>query len=95
MDGAATSRFPSSKLYDPPIDEFSILATNVKGSAKVSGVSGPSILLITELNGSASVKCKGVTHELVLGSVWFVDANTDLEFNSAGDMICYQAFCEI
>jgi mannose-6-phosphate isomerase len=91
MGGAVDAKFPHSKLYDPPIDEFSILLTDVAGTASVPGVNGPSILLVTA--GACEAVCGGVTHQLPLGSVWFIAANTHVEYK--GTATFYQAFCAL
>lgn len=49
-------------LYDPPIDEFSVLLTVLEEGEKekFEGIDGPSILIFTELdNGRASLGWKG------------------------------------
>ncbi|KAI8911623.1 mannose-6-phosphate isomerase [Gorgonomyces haynaldii] len=91
MPGAPVPGNPHLKLYDPPIDEFSILEIQSRGNAQVHGVKGPSILIVTEGNGFATVK--GAKHELVKGSVWFVEANSLLQVE--GTLTGYQAYCAL
>ncbi|EEB07555.1 mannose-6-phosphate isomerase [Schizosaccharomyces japonicus yFS275] len=83
-------------LYDPPIEEFSILQTVVPNGKKqsVSSIKGPSIVLTTEGNGSIVGK-DGSEISLSPGTVVFVSADYDITFTASSDLTVYQAFCSI
>jgi mannose-6-phosphate isomerase len=96
MSGSSSKKFKDSKLYNPPIEEFSILSTSVsKATATVPRINGPGILLITELVGKATAKCGNELHELSKGQVWYVDANSEIKFEVNDRMVCYQAYCDL
>lgn len=85
-------------LYDPPIDEFSVLLTDLKKGEeeKFEAVDGPSILLFTKLGGEAVLRSEG--REIKVGregQVFFVGAGVEMELiASGGSMTAYRAFVE-
>ena len=91
-------RTPSkhTKEYNPPIDEFSVLLIDTisSGSELHPALDGPSIVIVTELNGTGEFKHDGgviaVKRE---GQTFFVAAGTQLEFR--GKMIAYRAYVEV
>jgi mannose-6-phosphate isomerase len=93
----AATKFNDSLLYDPPIEEFSVLLHHLEHncSRKVPGLNGPSILI--SVNGSGEVKCKGESLNVSEGTVWFVSANCDLEIQNVDGQVLtiYQAFCSL
>jgi mannose-6-phosphate isomerase len=96
MSGSSSKKFMDSKLYNPPIEEFSILSTTVsKATATVPGINGPGILLVTELVGKATAKCGNQLHDLIRGQVWYIDANSEIKFEAEDRMVCYQAYCDL
>lgn len=85
-------------LYDPPIDEFSVLLTVLKQdqTEKFSAIDGPSILIFTELKGGAKLRFgkeeKEVQRE---GQVFFVGAGQEIGIESKGErVVAYRAFVE-
>ncbi|KAL9114429.1 MAG: hypothetical protein Q9227_001510 [Pyrenula ochraceoflavens] len=84
-------------LYDPPIEEFSVIMTELKAQgAKVSfdGLAGPSIIICTGGSGKISVGPK--TEEIKEGWVYFVGATAECIVESEGDdLVFFKAFCEI
>ena len=85
---------PYSTLYDPPIEEFSVVRTELNGQEeKMDGIHGPSIIIVTSGNGSMS----GVGKELELkeGSVWFIGAGDEITLKSKGKMVTHRAFVEV
>lgn len=86
-----------SILYDPPIDEFSVVQTTIKKSETENhkGVEGPSIIIATTGNGKYTVGNKTV--EVKEGQVFFVGAHAELtiEADGEGDMVTYRAFVEV
>ena len=87
-----------TKLYDPPIDEFSVLLTDLKqGEAeKFEPVEGPSILLFTKLEGKIVLRCEGREIEVRReGQVFFVGAGVEVELSArTRSMTAYRAFVE-
>lgn len=87
-------------LYDPPIDEFSVLLVDLTKSADASetlpAVDGPGILIITQLEDSKSAALKADSESLDLtkeGQTFFIGANTEISLS--GNLIAYLAFVEV
>lgn len=84
-------------LYDPPIDEFSVVKTDLKkagAKATFESISGPSIVLCTTGSGKISVGPK--TEEMKVGYVYFVGATAELVLESTSeDFTTFKAFCEL
>ncbi|KAI9013225.1 mannose-6-phosphate isomerase [Gaertneriomyces semiglobifer] len=82
-------------LYDPPIEEFSILQTKLSKGVedKVEGVDGPSILIVTEGEGVLAHK---ESTDAKLGDVFFIAANVPITLTGKSEkpFIAYRAFCE-
>ena len=83
-------------LYDPPIEEFSVLATQLEaGQAETHpAIEGPSILIVTD--GSGALAYGGEEDgALKAGSVWFVAAGQEVTFKAEGEgLVVYRAFVE-
>ncbi|KAJ3056900.1 Mannose-6-phosphate isomerase [Rhizophlyctis rosea] len=85
-------------LYDPPIEEFSILRTNLKAeeSEVVKAIAGPSVVIVTEGSGKIKYTENGAHREQSAdkGYVFFVAAGLDVELEAKGeDFVSYRAFC--
>ncbi|KAL8290619.1 hypothetical protein RQP46_002877 [Phenoliferia psychrophenolica] len=86
-------------LYDPPIDEFSVLLTDLPAgcSETFPRIEGPSILIFTRLGEGARVECAG--EERVVereGQVFFVGAGVEVVVKAAsGGVTAYRAFVEV
>ena len=84
-------------LYDPPIEEFSVVRTELKAAgakATFEGIAGPSIVICTNGEGSISVGSK--KEEMKEGRVYFVGATAECVIESEGEgMVTFKAFCEI
>ncbi|KAK3112753.1 Mannose-6-phosphate isomerase [Teratosphaeriaceae sp. CCFEE 6253] len=98
MNSAAYSSGSAATLYDPPIEEFSVVRTALKAKgAKVTfeGIEGPSIVICTHGSGTIAVGPK--VEEVKEGWVYFVGATAELVIESTGEkeMICFRAFCEL
>lgn len=93
----AYSSASSSILYDPPIEEFSVVKTDLnKAGAKATfePISGPSILICTSGAGKISVGPK--SEEMKEGHVFFVGATAELVLESDSDgFTTFKAFCEL
>lgn len=83
-------------LYDPPIDEFSVLRTRLdKGKqTKHVPIDGPSIAVVTQ--GAATVTFAGGKDELKVlkGDVFFVGAGAGLTIDAKEDTEIFRAFVE-
>ncbi|CAG8457354.1 4910_t:CDS:2 [Scutellospora calospora] len=88
---------PSSLLYDPPIEEFSVILTNLNTQYRKEvfiGIAGPSIIIVTE--GKGVLLFENKSEVLEPGSIFFVGANVSITVESAEDcdkLILYRAFC--
>lgn len=99
LNRAAYSSGSEAKLYDPPIDEFSVVRTVLKGDgakAAFDPLDGPSIIICTAGTGRISV---GPTvQDIKEGYVFFVGSTAEvvLEATGAGGALTtFKAFCEV
>ena len=99
----STGTAVKSVLYDPPIEEFSVLQTifdKTKGGKQtMEGVQGPSIIIGTHGNGSIQIKGDDSTRQkLDTGYVFFVAPDVAIELigdeNQEQDFTTYRAFVE-
>lgn len=97
LNTTAYSSNSSSLLYDPPIEEFSVVRTALKkngAKATFEGLAGPSIVIATSGSGKIGVGSK--VEELKEGYVYFVGATAELVIESDSDeLVTFRAFCEI
>jgi mannose-6-phosphate isomerase len=83
-----------SMLYDPPIEEFSVVRTELRNAEeKMEAIQGPSLIIVTSGNGSLSTR--GTEYDLKEGSVWFVGASDEITLKSKGEMVTHRAFVEV
>jgi mannose-6-phosphate isomerase len=88
-------------LYDPPIEEFSVVRTALKGGegskAAFEPLAGPSILICIGGRGRISVGPK--MEEVREGYVFFVGATAECVLHAEGDdedeFVTFKAFCEL
>ncbi|KAK1489722.1 phosphomannose isomerase type I [Colletotrichum cuscutae] len=100
LNRAAYSSGSAVILYDPPIEEFSVVRSLLNGDgAKVTfePIEGPSIIICTSGKGTISV---GPTVQKISeGEVFFVGSTAELVLQSEGDdddeFVTFKAFCEI
>lgn len=97
LNSTAYSSNSESLLYDPPIEEFSVVRTVLKrtgAKATFEGIAGPSIIIATSGEGTISVGPK--KEDLKEGYVYFVGATAELVIESTSDeLVTFRAFCEI
>lgn len=97
LNSTAYSSNSESLLYDPPIEEFSVVRTVLKktgAKATFEGIAGPSIIIATSGEGTISVGPK--KEALKEGYVYFVGATAELVIESTSDeLVTFRAFCEI
>ncbi|KAI5818633.1 mannose-6-phosphate isomerase [Pyronema omphalodes] len=86
----------TSILYNPPIDEFSVVKTELKkgGKETFQGVEGPSIMIVTE--GEGEIKVGPKRESLKKGLVFFIGATAKVELSAEQEgLTVFRAFCEI
>ena len=97
LDRAAYSSNSSAILYNPPIEEFSVVRTELKAAgakATFDAVAGPSEIICTKGSGKVTVGSK--SEEVKEGYVFFVGAGADVVLESASDdFTTFKAFCEL
>ncbi|KAI9784583.1 MAG: Mannose-6-phosphate isomerase [Geoglossum umbratile] len=98
LSAAAYSSSSSCLLYDPPIDEFSVVKVDLKkenAKATFDALQGPSIIICTQGEGKISVGPK--TEVIKEGYVFFVGATAEvvLESTSGEPFVAFKAFCEL
>ncbi|KNG83282.1 mannose-6-phosphate isomerase [Aspergillus nomiae NRRL 13137] len=103
LNASAYSSASSSLLYDPPIEEFSVVKTDLKrtgAKATFDGLGGPSILICTRGTGKITVGHK--TEEVKEGYVFFVGADAECIIENTGSgsdeenvFTTFKAFCDL
>lgn len=87
----------ATMLYDPPIEEFSVLRTELPQGREeiIQGIKGPSILICTHGEGTLQVGNKKV--DAKAGYIYFVgaDAELQMEGTSQDTFTSHRAFCEV
>lgn len=85
-----------TKLYDPPIEEFSVLLTRLASgeTEHFAGIDGPSLLIFTELGGEATLRSDGAEQKIArAGQVFFIGAGVAVDLAATqGATTCYRAF---
>lgn len=99
----AYSSGSSAVLYDPPIEEFSVVKTDLRrtgAKATFDPIAGPSILICTGGKGKITVGHK--TEEVQEGYVFFVGADAECIIENTGSgeddenvFTTYKAFCDL
>lgn len=88
----------NTTLYDPPIEEFSVLLTNLKSDEeeKFEAIDGPSIVIFTELEKDANLSSEGQDLKVDrAGQVFFVGAGVEVSYKATGGKLtAYRAFVE-
>ena len=97
MNVTAYSSGSQATLYDPPIEEFSVVKTDLKkkgAKATFEQIAGPSIFICTSGTGKISVGSK--VEEVKPGYVYFVGATAEVVLESdSEDFTTFKAFCEL
>jgi mannose-6-phosphate isomerase len=97
LNTVAYSSGSEAALYDPPIDEFSVVKTDLKkkgAKATFEQIAGPSIFICTSGEGTISVGPK--VEDVKPGYVYFVGATAEVVLESASDdFTTFKAFCEL
>lgn len=100
LNRAGYSSGSAITLYDPPIDEFAVVRTTLKGDAAKATfepIDGPSVIICTGGKGRIAVGSK--VEEVREGYVFFVGATAELVLESEGgeddEFVTFKAFCEV
>ena len=97
LNAAAYSSGSQAILYDPPIEEFSVVKTDLKkkeAKATFEQLAGPSIIICTSGSGTISVGPK--VEEMKPGYIYFVGATAEVVLESeVEDFTTFKAFCEL
>lgn len=87
-------------LYDPPIDEFAVIRSVLRGpeaKATFEPLDGPSIVICT--NGSGTISVGPTSYEMKEGYVFFVGSTAELVLESTvgedQEFTTFKAFCEV
>jgi mannose-6-phosphate isomerase len=88
------SKNGKSKLYAPPLSEFSMFATDLADgeSDTIDKIEGPSIMIVTE--GEGTLKADGKEYKLSAGYIFFVGQGTEIEFSATKALKAFTAFAE-
>jgi mannose-6-phosphate isomerase len=83
-----------TKLYAPPMSEFDMLATELKGgeSEVVEKINGPSIMIVTK--GKGKMKAGGDQYDLSEGYIFFIGAGMETEYEADEDLQLFRAYAE-
>ncbi|KAF8335011.1 mannose-6-phosphate isomerase [Cantharellus anzutake] len=84
-------------VYDPPIDEFSVLVTELEVGEEEEhpAINGPSIFIVTQSAGLIEWNSgREVHHFKNDGEIFFVGAGTNITFKASGPLVVYRAFVE-
>lgn len=98
LDRKAYSSNSSCILYDPPIEEFAVVRTELKADAAKATfepIDGPSIIICTSGRGTICVGPK--KENMKTGYVYFVGATAECVLESEDDepFTTFKAFCEL
>lgn len=88
------SKNGKTQLYAPPLNEFSMLSTEIKaGENETLGqLGGPSIFIV--IKGNGVLKAGGKKHKLEKGYIFFVAHGIEQEFIAQDDLQVFTAFVE-
>ncbi|KAK4175341.1 mannose-6-phosphate isomerase [Triangularia setosa] len=101
LNRTAYSSGSEAKLYDPPIEEFSVIRTVLRGNgskATFDPLDGPSIIICS--GGKGKISVGPTVKEIKEGYVYFVGATAEcvLESEADGDedeFVTFKAYCEV
>ncbi|KAF8134625.1 RmlC-like cupin domain-containing protein [Boletus edulis] len=92
----STSSNSATMTYDPPVQDFTVLALNLVqgGSESQSAINGPSITIATEGGGFIKWGKDGKSLVLQPGSVVFIGANVPVSFNALQTLTVFRAYVD-
>ncbi|OCF45602.1 mannose-6-phosphate isomerase, class I [Kwoniella heveanensis CBS 569] len=85
-----------TQLYDPPIEEFSVLRVELQSGEKTThrAIDGPSITIVTKGKGVAVSGEDGDKVEFTRGDVVFIGAGKEVTWTAEEDVEVFRAFVE-
>ncbi|KAF2803515.1 mannose-6-phosphate isomeras-like protein [Mytilinidion resinicola] len=88
------SKNGKTKLYSPPLSEFSILATELGDGEQehIEAIEGPSIFICTQ--GEGMLEANGKSYEVKEGYIFFVGVGTEMDFVAKKGLQIFTAFAE-
>lgn len=89
------NRDPATKIFDPPIDEFTVLRTHLAKDEVTTHrpIDGPSIAIVT--NGEATLEWeRGGSLPIARGDVIFLGAGVEYKWQASQDIEVFRAFVE-
>lgn len=88
------SKNGKSKLYAPPLSEFSMYYTSLADneSDTIAKVDGPSVMIVTE--GEGTLKANGKEYKLSAGYIFFVGQGTEIEIEASKALESFTAYAE-
>ncbi|KAJ4340640.1 hypothetical protein N0V87_002301 [Didymella glomerata] len=91
FDGSSNGK---TQIYAPPMSEFNMLMTSLNDgeSDKIRAIGGPSIMIVTE--GEGTLKADGKEHKLSAGYIFFIGQGTELEFSATKKLKAFTAHAE-
>lgn len=95
--GESIGETGASKVYDPPIEEFTIIRTTVSRGIPTDefpGVDGPSILICTEGAATLSTGQGEKDVQASKGHIFFLGAGVPLKISGEGATF-YRAYCAL
>lgn len=98
LNRSAYSSSSEAMLYDPPIDEFSVVRTVLKADgakATFDALDGPSIIICTAGTGKISVGPN--VQDIKEGYIFFVGSTAEVVLEAAGgdELVTFKAYCEV
>ena len=89
-----TSSDSATVIYDPPVQDFTVLALHLAqgGSQSQSAINGPSILIVTE--GAGFIEWANKSLALKSGSVVFIGANVPVSFSTLEKLSVFRAYVD-
>lgn len=97
LDFPRGSGVATYNLYDPPIDEFSVLEikSELSGKSELKGFKGPSIAIVSEGECHMTIKGEKEVVEGFTGGVYFIGPDVDIEITNEKPYTIYRAYCEV
>lgn len=88
------ARHGKTKLFAPPIAEFSMLLTKLAAGEEeeVESIRGPSVMIVTA--GDGKMTAEGNTYDLKEGFVYFVGCCVETKLEAQSELEVLRAFCE-
>lgn len=92
--GSGFSGTGKTTAFNPPMDEFNMLITELKSGDKesIKAIAGPSIMIVTSGNGK--MMSGGKTYDAQEGFIFFIGCNVEVDFVAESEFVAYRAYAE-